>query len=107
LTAYSPLGSNVNSSLVKEGSEVPSVLLLDETLGKIAKNESQTPAQVLLAWGVQRGFSVIPKSVHEDRLKQNLNAKEISIQSLADVDALNRNHRYIDPLKFWKIDIFA
>jgi len=33
-----------------------------------AKHGSKTtPAQVLIAWGAYRGFSVIPKSVHEGK----------------------------------------
>jgi len=33
-----------------------------------AKHGSKTtPAQILIAWGAYRGFSVIPKSVHEGK----------------------------------------
>lgn len=31
----------------------------------IAESLGATPAQVLVAWGVHRGYSVIPKSVQE------------------------------------------
>ena len=31
----------------------------------VAKSLGATPAQVLIAWGVYRGYSVIPKSVQE------------------------------------------
>ena len=32
---------------------------------EIAKKLNATPAQVLIAWSAQKGFSVIPKSVQE------------------------------------------
>lgn len=59
-TAYSCLGST-DSPLYK-----------DEALLKIAKAKGKTPQQVLLMWGLQRGTSVIPKSVTASRIEKNL-----------------------------------
>ena len=58
-TAYSCLGST-NSPLAK-----------DETLAKIAEAKGKSTAQVLLVWGLQRGTSVIPKSVTASRIEDN------------------------------------
>ncbi|KAI6984661.1 hypothetical protein KC355_g10719, partial [Hortaea werneckii] len=58
-TAYSCLGST-NSPLAK-----------DPVLGEIASNKGKSPAQVLLMWGLQRGTSVIPKSVTASRIEAN------------------------------------
>ena len=41
------------------------LLTEDQTVQEVAKKLSATPAQVLIAWGTYRGYSVIPKSVHE------------------------------------------
>ena len=33
----------------------------DPLLTKVAKKHNKTPAQVLLRWGIQRGFVILPK----------------------------------------------
>ncbi|KAL2808788.1 NADP-dependent oxidoreductase domain-containing protein [Aspergillus granulosus] len=59
-TAYSCLGS------------YNSPLLDCQTVADIAEKNRRTKQQVLLMWGLQRGTSVIPKSVHPARIEQNL-----------------------------------
>jgi len=58
-TAYSPLGST------------DSPLYSSETVLSIAKAKGRTPQQVLLAWGLAKGFSIIPKSVSKERIEAN------------------------------------
>ena len=58
-TAYSCLGST-DSPLYK-----------DATLKEIADKKGKTVQQILLVWGIQRGTSVIPKSVTESRIIKN------------------------------------
>jgi 2,5-diketo-D-gluconate reductase A len=52
-------------------------------------------AQVILAWHLQHGLSVIPKSENPDRLAENLAALEIRLTEaeIAAIDALDRGHR--------------
>lgn len=69
VTAYSCLGST-DSPLYK-----------DKTLLKIAEQKGKTPQQVLLLWGLQRGTSVIPKSVTASRIEANF---ELDGWSLTD-----------------------
>ena len=45
--------------------------LENDVLQKIAQKYDKTAAQVMLAWGVNHGLVVIPKSVHEDRILEN------------------------------------
>nr|6KBL_A Chain A, Aldo-keto reductase [Oryza sativa Indica Group] len=72
LSAYSPLGSPgstfMNGNVLKE----PIIISIAEKLGK-------TPAQVALRWNIQMGHSVLPKSVSEERIKQNLDVYDWSI----------------------------
>lgn len=58
-TGYSCLGST-NSPLYS-----------DKTLLSLAEAKGKTPQQVLLAWGLQKGWSVIPKSVTKARIEKN------------------------------------
>lgn len=41
-------------------------------LTRIAKKHAKTTAQVILRWHYQRGVSAIPKTVHKDRMEENL-----------------------------------
>ncbi|KAH1155117.1 hypothetical protein AAZX31_18G170700 [Glycine max] len=64
LTAYCPLGS--------PGSWVKGEILKEPLLIEIAEKLHKSPAQVALRWGLQSGHSVLPKSVNESRIKENL-----------------------------------
>ncbi|MCT4638396.1 MAG: aldo/keto reductase [Bacteroidales bacterium] len=100
--AYSPLGSSDRPVGLKKDDEP--VLLEDTNIALIADKRGVSVAQLILAWIVQRGISVIPKSVNSSRLKQNLDAAEIHLSDteIRDIAALNRNRRYVDA-KFWEV----
>ncbi|KAL4381441.1 hypothetical protein AHAS_Ahas04G0133800 [Arachis hypogaea] len=70
-SAYSPLGS--------PGSWIKGEILKEPVLIDIAKQLNKTPAQVALRWGIQSGHSVLPKSVNESRMKENLSLFDWSI----------------------------
>ena len=78
-------------------------MLLDNPVIKaIAQDRGCTAAQVLLAWHVKRGISVIPKSVTPSRLRENLAAADITLSPM-DVDrigGLDQNYRLLDG-SFW------
>lgn len=95
VTAYSPLGSIDRPAKFKAPDE-PS-LLENPTVLEIAKNHDYSPAQVLIRWAIQRGTSVIPKSVNPERIKQNLEAAtiELSETDMQKIAALDLHSRYI------------
>lgn len=100
LTAYSPLGSRDRPPGLQAADEP--VLLDDPTIGAIATAHHVSPAQVLIAWAIQRGTAVIPKSVNPERLAQNLAAADVVLTD-AEMDAiaqLDRQRRYVDG-SFW------
>ena len=55
----------------------------------------KTPAQIGLRWAVQKGISVIPKSVHPDRIRSNADIFDFSIdqEDMDLLDTLNQNYR--------------
>lgn len=67
----------------------------DPVVAGIATRIGRTPSQVVLAWHLQRGNVVFPKSTHRDRIAENLAATAIDLDAadLAAVDALNRDER--------------
>ena len=60
-------------------------------LTEIGKKYNKTPAQVALRWSLQRGVQIIPKSVHEDRMKQNLDVFdfELSEEDMKEIEKLD------------------
>lgn len=68
--AYAPLGQG----LVNEMFE-------NETVKRIALNHSKTPAQIALRFLVQNGISVIPKSIHLDRIKENIDIFDFTLNN--------------------------
>ncbi|PEN08708.1 aldehyde oxidoreductase [Longimonas halophila] len=96
LTAYSPLGSSDRPDNMKADDEP--VLIDDETIASIASKHDATPAQVLISWAIHRGTAVIPKSVNEGRIKENLAAADVDLTD-ADMQViakLDRERRYVD-----------
>lgn len=100
VTAYSPLGSADRPEFFR-AADAP-VLLDDPVIRSIGDERGCTPAQVLIAWHVNRGISVIPKTVNLPRLRENLDAKDIELTAadLQRIERLNRNYRFLDGA-FW------
>ena len=51
----------------------------DETIVNIGKKYGKTSAQVMLRWNIQRGVIVLPKSVHKDRMAQNMDVFDFTL----------------------------
>lgn len=97
VTAFSPLGSlsYVELDMAKQEESI----LEQPVLQDIATGLSCTPAQAALAWGMQRGTSVVVKSTNPERLKDNLAAQNVVLtaEDMDAISALNKNRRYNDP----------
>jgi diketogulonate reductase-like aldo/keto reductase len=46
---------------------------------ELAQEYNKAPAQILIRWVLEKGFIVIPKSVREDRIKENADVFDFSI----------------------------
>lgn len=66
-------------------------------LTKIGDKYGKSAAQVALRWNVQRGVVVIPKSVHKDRMEQNMNIWDFNLtdEDMAEIAKLDFGHSEI------------
>lgn len=97
VVAYSPLGSHDS-----QDASAPN-LLEDATIKDIAERSNATPAQILLSWQMQRDVAVIPKTVHQERLKENFAAQAIELDAadMEEISKLENGHRFIDGSTFF------
>ncbi|KAJ7645932.1 NADP-dependent oxidoreductase domain-containing protein [Mycena polygramma] len=101
ITAYSPLGNNsIGAALLTE----------NDVVAKIAGEKQATPAQVLIAWAVKRGYSVIPKSVKKERIESNFQQVELDDVQYGRLNDLGKTPiRYNIPYRYkpkWDISLF-
>ena len=78
LEAYSPL---------THGEDLAHPVLVD-----VARRNARTPAQVLLRWAAQRGWPVIPKSSHQERIAENSQIFDFALsdEDVVTLDGLDR-----------------
>ena len=64
----------------------------DSPFGEMADRYGVSEAQFLLRWGLQKGYAVLPKSVHVDRIRQNIDVFEFEIAEadMAVIDTMDR-----------------
>jgi diketogulonate reductase-like aldo/keto reductase len=81
LEAYSPLTRG-------EKLDHPNLLAVSKKYGK-------TSAQILIRWSLQHGLVVIPKSTHEERIRQNSEVFDFQLEpeDIKLLDSLNENMR--------------
>ncbi|MDO4293340.1 MAG: aldo/keto reductase [Eubacteriales bacterium] len=72
-------------------------------LQKIAKKHERTTAQVILRWNLQRGISVIPKTVHPERMVENLRVWdfELTDSDMREIKKLDVGHSEIIDHHCW------
>lgn len=73
--------------------------LNDEVISRIAAKHSATPAQVILAWAIGEGFSVIPSSTKRENLASNLQALNLKLdaEDKHAIATLDCNDRLVSP----------
>jgi L-glyceraldehyde reductase len=91
--------------------DVP-LLVQHDTVKEVAKANSATPAQVILAWAQVGGHSVIPKSVTASRIQENFKEIELSNEDFEKIEAIGKkeprrfNIPYIANKPRWPVNIF-
>src|SRR6516225_7583857 len=82
LLAFAPLGHGIRPGPLED----PAVLA-------IAQQSSLTPAQVLLAWAIQRGTAVLTTAKTLDRARENYNISEIPEAAVEEISRIQIRSR--------------
>ena len=84
LMSWYPLGHG-DKSLLNEG-----------VFAELGKKYGKTPAQIILRWHTQMGFSVIPGSKNVDHIRDNLNILDFTLtdEEMKEIASLDKGVRY-------------
>lgn len=68
-------------------------MFTEPVLNEIAAKHGKTPAQVILRWNIQGNVVVIPKSVHKERMAENIAIWdfELDVEDMAKIVALDKD----------------
>src|SRR6202034_1490770 len=72
--AFAPLGHNSEPNLLE-----------DPVITGIAQRVGKTPAQVLLAWAIQRGTVLLTSSKNPDRIKANFDVSTLPEDAVREI----------------------
>jgi diketogulonate reductase-like aldo/keto reductase len=100
--AYSPLGSQ--DQVPGTGEKVST----NKALNTIASKNNVTLAQVLIAWGLRRGYAVLPKSSNPERIRSNAQLIRLSNEDFEAVNevALGRRSRFVNMKDTFGYDVW-
>ncbi|KAH8811965.1 putative alcohol dehydrogenase [Xylogone sp. PMI_703] len=99
---YSPLGTAPNPR------EKRARVTDDKDLIEIANKNGITMAQLLIAWGIKRGYTVIPKSSNEERIRNNIDLVDLSDETFAAVNnvAKGKHIRFVELVDFFGYNVW-
>ena len=77
------------------GAQSQGLLLRDPVINKIAKAHGKSPAQIILRWHIQEGFSVIPGATNPDYIKENIQIFDFALtdDEMQQIRSLNKEQR--------------
>ncbi len=81
LEAWAPFGEGKNGTFD------------NEVIKEIASRYNKTTAQIMLRWHLQRGITVLPKSTHIERIKENFNVFDFTLSDddMKKITSLDKN----------------
>lgn len=86
VTGYSPLGAGSYVGLgMAKGADSP---LNNPVVKQIAAKHRKSAAQVVLRWGLQRGYSLVPKSSKVERLQVSCSHLGCSCSMMGSINSL-------------------
>ncbi|MDY6289188.1 MAG: aldo/keto reductase [Bacteroidales bacterium] len=71
-------------------------ILRDPVINRIAKAHGKSPAQIIIRWHMQEGFSVIPGASNPDYIRENIEVMDFALSNveMAAIRALDAEKRY-------------
>jgi diketogulonate reductase-like aldo/keto reductase len=89
--AWSPLGGSVRRFAQHEKGDP----LTHPVVTALAEKYARTPAQIVLRWHIEHGFSTIPKSFRPERIRENFGVFDFAMtkEDAAAIDALDTGTR--------------
>ncbi|GAB5354395.1 hypothetical protein AAMO2058_000115300 [Amorphochlora amoebiformis] len=94
--SFSSLGSG-DTNYAEYASPTGTIPLKDPHIKSLAEKYGKNPAQIMLRWGVQRGISVVSKSVTPERVIGNFDIWDfkLSDEDMKSFDMLNCGWRHL------------
>lgn len=88
LECWFPLGGEMSNG----------ALFKDPVIKAIAKAHGKTPAQIIIRWHIQEGFSVIPGATRHDYIKENISVFDFSLtdDEMAQIRNLDKEKRFFN-----------
>lgn len=67
-------------------------------VNEIAKAHGKSPAQIIIRWHLQEGFSVIPGASNPDYIKENIEVFDFALSNheMLRIRQLNKEKRYFN-----------
>jgi diketogulonate reductase-like aldo/keto reductase len=109
--AFSPLGNSNTFYAAQvwarpEAASVPPPME-SPVIVEIAKKHNKTAAQVVYAWGLTNGHSVLSKSVIDWQIVQNLEADfDLDIDDMAKIATMDSKVRFNDPSELYRYQLY-
>jgi aldehyde reductase len=86
--AGAPLGHGIKPGVLED----PVILAIAARIGK-------TPAQVLLAWAVQRGTTLLVKTTNAARVRENFNISALPEEAFDEINQIQTRQRFNEVVK--------
>jgi diketogulonate reductase-like aldo/keto reductase len=83
--AHTPLGQGTDE------------LLANDVVMAVARESSQSAANVVLQWNLQQGVSVVPKCQSQSHMKELSQFKPLSAEQMERLDGLGCGKRFVAP----------
>jgi len=83
MLAFAPLGHGIKPGVLE-----------NPVIVAIAQQINKTPAQVLLAWAIQRGTAVLTTPKTPDRARENFDVSALPADAMEQINAIQARKRF-------------